>query len=305
MRLAALSAFCLIHRRFAADPRSYAGAEACRPCHAANFTSQSNTSHARALAPSSPPQPGDWAFGAGLQAITFVTRIDRESYREDGLSWYRSLNGYAITPGQHDEKGVVFRTFDPGARILTCFACHSTGPLSIGKDEEVIPHELGVRCEVCHGPARGARQRSRPQSPAHSRATDRRWHESLLRPVPPHRFRNRAKRLTDLRDPRNARDQTLRLAASACFLRSNGRLNCLTLPRPAPGTGSRMPRRMTRAARPATPTRRIGSRWPGKPAYRATCRAYRMARYLTFANHRIAVYAPANPLVPVSARPRQ
>ena len=34
--------------------------------------------------------------------------------------------------------------------------------------------------------------------------------------------------LTDLRDPRNAKDETLRLAASACFLRSNGRLNCLT-----------------------------------------------------------------------------
>ena len=26
-------------------------------------------------------------------------------------------------------------------------------PLSLGKEDEVVPHELGVRCEVCHGPA--------------------------------------------------------------------------------------------------------------------------------------------------------
>ncbi len=191
MRLAALSAFCLSTAAFAADPASYAGAEACRSCHAAEFASQSQTSHAHALAPSAPPQPGDWAFGAGLQAITFVTRIDRESYREDGMTWYRSINGFAITPGQHDEKGVVFRTFDPGARVLTCFACHSTGPLSIGKEEEVIPHELGVRCEVCHGPAA-----AHVKDPAHNRlrtpaqltaAGD----EPFLRAVPPHRFRNR------------------------------------------------------------------------------------------------------------------
>ena len=76
-RAAALSVFCLVPVLLAAGPADYAGAEACRPCHAANFKSQSNTSHARALAPSSPSQRGDWAFGAGLQAITFVTRIDQ------------------------------------------------------------------------------------------------------------------------------------------------------------------------------------------------------------------------------------
>jgi hypothetical protein len=35
---------------------------------------------------------------------------------------------------------------------MTCFACHSTGPLSLGKDDDIVPHEPGVRCEVCHGP---------------------------------------------------------------------------------------------------------------------------------------------------------
>src|SRR3954468_5365759 len=116
MRFVALAAFSVIPVLAAAGPGDYAGAEACRSCHATNFTSQSNTAHARSLAPSSAGQPGDWAFGAGLQAITFVTKIGPESYRENGLTWYRSLNGYGITPGQHDEKGVVFRTFDPAAR---------------------------------------------------------------------------------------------------------------------------------------------------------------------------------------------
>ncbi len=230
MRFAALSTLW-ISSALAAVPGGYAGAEACRPCHAANFASQSKTSHAHALAPSSPSQRGDWAFGAGLQAITFVTKVDRESYREDGLTWYRSLNGDAITPGQHSEKGVVFRTFDPAARIMSCFACHSTGPLSLGKDDSVVPHELGVRCEVCHGP--GAAHVS---DPAHNRLHT----PAELTALGMNRFCGQCHRsdsetgeeITDLRDPRNSRDQPVRLAASACFLRSNGRLNCLTCHNP-------------------------------------------------------------------------
>src|ERR1051326_1512497 len=225
MRLVALAAFYVISAL--GGPNDYAGAEACRACHAANFASQSATAHARTLAPSAPGQRGDWAFGAGLQAITFVTRMDRESYREDGLTWYRTLNGDGITPGQRDEKGVVFRTFDPAARILTCFACHSTGPLSLGKEDTVVPHELGVRCEVCHGPGAAHvrdHTRNRLRTPAQ------------LTAVQMNRFCGQCHRtdsetgeeLTDLRDPRNARDQPLRLAASACFLRGNGRLNCIT-----------------------------------------------------------------------------
>lgn len=303
MRFAALSAFCLTTAAFAADSASYVGAEACRSCHAAEFTSQSSSSHARALTPSSPPQPGDWAFGAGLQAITFVTRIDRESYREDGMTWYRSINGFAITPGQHDEKGVVFRTFDPGARVLTCFACHSTGPLSVGKDEEVIPHELGVRCEVCHGPAA-----AHVKDPAHNRLRT----PAQLTAAGMNRFCAQCHRtdsetgeeLTDLRDPRNARDQTLRLAASKCFLRSNGRLNCLSchnphqeLNRDAASYNARCqtchPNQVHR--QPVGTQACVSCHMPGIP----------LSPLLTFANHRIAVYSPANPILPVSARPKQ
>jgi hypothetical protein len=298
MRLAALSVFCLIPAALAAGPADYAGAEACRPCHAANFTSQSNTSHAHALAPSSPSQRGDWAFGAGLQAITFVTKVDRESYREDGLTWYRSIDGYGITPGQHDEKGVGFRTFDPAARILTCFACHSTGPLSLGKEDAVIPHELGVRCEVCHGP--GA---AHVGDPTHNPLRT----PAQLTAAAMNRFCGQCHRtdsetgeeITDLRDPRNARDQTLRLAASACFLRGNGRLNCLTC---------------------HPPHQELDQNAASYDGRCQTCHANKVHRQqvaglacvschmpqipdgpnLSFANHRIAVYSPGNPLLPAT-----
>ena len=300
MRRVALSAFCLIHAVFAAGPPGYAGAEACRPCHAANFTSQSNTSHAHALAPSSPGQRGDWAFGAGLQAITFVTRLDRESYREDGLSWFRSLNGYAITPGQSDEKGVVFRTFDPAARFLRCFACHSTGPLSLGKEDEIIPHELGVRCEVCHGPA-AAHAGDPTHNPLHTPAQ--------LTAAAMNRFCGQCHRtdsetgseITDLRDPRNARDQTLRLAASACFRRGNGRLNCLTchdphqqLDRNASSYDARCQTCHANKVhrQPVDGRACVSCHMPGIPD----------GPNLSFANHRIAVYSPGNPIVPATAQ---
>lgn len=300
MRLAALSAFCLIPAALAAGPADYARADACRPCHAANFASQSNTAHAHALAPSSPLQRGDWAFGAGLQAITFVTRMDRESYREDGLTWYRSLDGYAITLGQHDEKGVVFRTFDPAARILTCFACHSTGPLSLGEADEVVPYELGVRCEVCHGP--GA---AHVKDPAHNPLRT----PAQLTAAAMNRFCGQCHRtdsetgeeLTDLRDPRNARDQTLRLAASACFRRSSGRLNCLTCHPPHQQLDRNASSYNTRCQ--ACHANKVHRQQVAGQAC-VSCHMPNIPNspYVSFANHRIAIYSPGNPIVPASTQ---
>src|ERR1700722_18999116 len=93
----------LLSSAFAAD---YVGAAACGKCHAAEFRAQSESAHAHALAPSSDTQPGDWAFGAGAQAITFVSRVDREKYREHGETWYRAIGGYALTPGHSNTAGV-------------------------------------------------------------------------------------------------------------------------------------------------------------------------------------------------------
>src|SRR5579863_415626 len=75
---------CLGTAAAADPPAQYIGAQACGECHAAEFEQQSRSMHARTLAPSSSSQPGDWAFGAGRQAITFVQREDAEHYRELG-----------------------------------------------------------------------------------------------------------------------------------------------------------------------------------------------------------------------------
>jgi hypothetical protein len=104
----------------------YAGAGACSNCHRAEAEAQGKSAHAHAIARSSSGQPGDWAFGAGEQAITFARRLDPEHYLEEGKSWYRRLNGFAATPGAASAVGTKYRIFDPEAGILRCFACHST-----------------------------------------------------------------------------------------------------------------------------------------------------------------------------------
>ena len=90
----------------AASAADYAGSAACRTCHPAEYAAQSATGHARALARSRPTQPGDWAFGAGQQAITFVSRLDAAYYLELEQSWYTKLDRYARTPGHRRPGGV-------------------------------------------------------------------------------------------------------------------------------------------------------------------------------------------------------
>lgn len=277
----------------------YAGADACRNCHRAEFDAQSRSAHARSLAHSQPPQPGDWAFGAGEQAITFVRRLNSEYYLEEGETWYRALAGFARTPGHVSSGGVRDRIFDPSATILRCFACHSTGRLRIDATENIVPGELGVRCEVCHGPAAGhAREPDRfhPQNPARMPADELNRFCGEC-----HRMPARTKDTANLRDPWNVRHQPPMLAASACFRKSQGRLSCLTCHSP------HAPLERNLAAYNS-----ICGRCHIKPQHKANaagrpCAACHMPAvepqpHLRFANHRIAVYAPADPMSPLNVR---
>ena len=274
----------------------YVGAAACGECHQAEFAGQSRSGHAHALAPSAAGQPGDWAFGAGLQAITFLARADAESYRELGETWYRSLNGYDTTPGHKNRDGIRFRTFDPAARILRCFACHSTGPVSLAADESVLPHELGVRCEVCHGPGS-----------AHAADPD----ANRLRIVPAadqvlfcgkcHRLElETGEELTNLADPRILRSPPRLLAAAACYIKSGGRLGCVTCHSPHatleqdPAAYDPTCKRCHPAARHQQPVAGVACAQCHMPPIRLD--------NLLFTNHRIAVYQARNPLVPVNVR---
>ncbi len=285
----------LLAASLSAADSPYAGSRACQPCHASEYAAQSQSGHALALAPSKPPQPGEWAFGAGSQAITFVRHRDPDTYLELGQSWFRTLNAYASTPGHPKGEDIPYRTFDPSAGIMRCFACHSTGPLALADNQDLIPHELGVRCEACHGAsAQHAADPGRHAAENPGRYTAKAINELC---GDCHRMPAGATETTDLRDPWNARHQPLTLAASACFRESSGRLSCLTCHSPH----ARVDRNI------ASYDVRCQSCHPGvkhsKPVSGTPCASCHMPPVhpqanLTFANHRIAIYAPADPLTP-------
>ena len=285
-----------------ADPSSsYAGSEACKACHPAEYAAQAASGHARALAPSKAPQPGEWAFGAGSQAITFVHQQDPDTYLELGQSWFRRMNGFAPTPGHPKGEDQAYRTFDPSAGIMRCFACHSTGPLKLGAGQTIVPHELGVRCETCHGPAAEHAQDPGRQAPVNPGRYTAAAINALCGDC--HRMPAGTQETTDLRDPWNARHQPLTLAASVCYRASNGRLSCLTCHSP-------------HAAVDHTPAHYDAKCLGCHPAVKhvraiagtacSTCHMppVRPQHHLEFANHRIGIYSPADPLTPVARKSR-
>jgi hypothetical protein len=276
----------------------YAGASVCAGCHSAQYQSHSTTGHARALARSKPGQPGEWAFGSGAQAITFVRRLDPEYYLEEGQSWYRVLGGYARTPGHTVAGGVRDRIYDPSAMILRCFACHSTGPLAVSKEGAIVPNELGVQCETCHGPsAAHAREpaRVRPRNPGRLPAAEI---QQICGEC--HRMPGKNRDEASLRDPWNARHQPFLLDASRCFRQSGGKLTCFTCHQPHRPVETKSgaydavcaschaaPRHQTAvASRSCT-----GCHLP----------TVQPQPYLKFSNHRIAIYRSSDPMSPVTS----
>src|SRR5262249_19862488 len=103
--------------------------------------------------------PLEWAFGAGRQAVTFVSRVSPEFHLENSFSYYADSRTLDITPRHeslpsrtlHDAMGQAIPTQSKGASIVSCFGCHSTGPVTVSPAGEVRIAESGVRCESCHG----------------------------------------------------------------------------------------------------------------------------------------------------------
>ena len=294
-----LASGLLLAAGLAAAPSDYVGAAACGKCHSAEFEAQQRSAHASALAKSKPGQSGEWAFGAGDQAITFVSRRDAEFYVELGMTWYRKTDSLALTPGHKDAKGVPYRIFDPSAAILRCFACHSTGPLSFSEDESIVPHELGVRCEACHGPG-AAHARDPVTSPMRDprRITAG---EQNAQCGECHRMPAAAGDATNLHNRWNARHQPLLLAASRCFQESQGRLSCMTCHSP------HAPRETQLAKYDGACVSCHPAARHSRPVAGRACASCHMPEVqpqptLAFHNHRIAIYAPSDSMTPVVAR---
>ena len=211
----------------------YVGVKACAGCHPAQALTHSTTGHAHSLARVTPQAAAakapkaDWAFGSGTHAITWVSRLDETHYLEHGQSWFAQGQTLARTPGHKDSVGVRYRTFDPGAEILRCFSCHSTGPPRVEPGNRIEPAEPGVNCEVCHGP--GAAHvasgggKFRIDNPARYRASAINEQCGSC-----HRQPDSGDGAPNWGDPWNARHQPLYLAESRCFQESGEKLSCLS-----------------------------------------------------------------------------
>lgn len=281
----------------AAPASEYAGAVVCKGCHAAEYESQSATPHARALQKSTVPK-SEWAFGAPVQATTYVSQFDADRYVEHRLTFYVKTKALAPTPGHQDkpDPGVLYRIFSPGSEILRCFQCHSTGPVSVSGTHKIEPAEPGVRCEVCHGP--GAAHAKAPSkknigNPARFNGAEQNQFCGSC-----HRKPTPSGDDTDFRDPWNARHQPLFFDQAKCFKATGGKLNCVTCHPPHGGAT----KSVCAGCHPAVkhlPATRTATR---------TCESCHMPLVkpqpeLAFANHWIAVYG-ADPLVPLKRKGR-
>ncbi len=98
--------------------------------------------------------PLNWAFGAGTKAVTPVTVNEQGEYFESRVSWFRSTGTFDLTPGARERTPPSFAE-TLGQKLSSddrkrCFGCH-TSRSSV--DNPIPPrHEMGIRCERCHGP---------------------------------------------------------------------------------------------------------------------------------------------------------
>jgi hypothetical protein len=182
----------------------------------------------------------DWAFGAGDQAVTFVSHLDDQWYVEHYWSYYTTTGKYGPTPGHQMTEaddlgqalGVMYRTFSPQTEIMRCFRCHTTGPLALGEGFAIEPSEAGVQCEACHGPgadhaARASAGTLDPKQPGIVNP-GKLAPDALLQACGQcHRPPAEQPSEIDYRDPWNVRHQPLYLVRSACY-RQSGTLTCMT-----------------------------------------------------------------------------
>ena len=255
--------------------------------------------------------PLEWAFGAGAQAVTFVSRMDDNDYVEFHFSYYTALRSLDITPGHteaepkklRDAAGVLYPEFDPEPNLMRCFQCHSTGPLSLDANLAVQPHEVGVRCEDCHGP--GA---------AHAAAAEAGRDARMLIDNPKrlsagqlnmfcgrcHRAPDAGGAAIDWSNSWNVRHEPIYLSRSACFRKSNGAMSCLTCHNPhAPlSRDASWYNARCAACHPTTAHRKIAN---ADVHDCITCHMPRVEprRGLQFTNHWIGVYKTATALRPV------
>ena len=259
--------------------------------------------------------PVQWAFGAGEGAVTFVTQVNGDVALEHSYSYYPAIKALAISPGHEavpqvgltDAMGILRQNFDPQS-MLACLQCHSTGPVSVTIAKEFRPSELGVRCEICHGPgslhrdaaAKGDARQARGliQNPNRMSALEiNSFCGACHRPPVGPGADN-----MDWTIPWNVRHHPLHLAQSACFRKSNGGVSCLTCHDPH----AKLQTDLTRYSEKCAACHNAKTN-PPKPVClqdaSVACASCHMPGvspqpYLKFTNHWIGVYAEGSKLRP-------
>ena len=314
----------LLFSALAAAEPGYVGPAACRPCHPAQFASQANSQHARALRPmrdtdiperlaaeplaersgvnfSYARQAGglgvtitkadqrlealfEWAFGSGAQAVTPVGRY-RGAFVEHRISYYRASDHAGRTIGH---SGLPSPTVEAALGIrqdtATITRCFACHATAVRAGPDLAAMLPGVTCERCHGP--GAQHVRAPLAERMQRTA------SVTLCAQCHRTPERSGRAPEAQDPASVRFQLVGLSASACFLVSK-RLTCVICHDPHQD-----------AARTAEPYVAICAGCHTAPAAaiaacrrntRQNCLPCHMQKstplpHLTFTDHRIRVY---------------
>ena len=258
--------------------------------------------------------PVEWAFGAGEQAVTFVSRVNAEAYLEHYLSYYSSIQSLAPAPGHEGLRsntlplamGLAYRPVDLVSGIVKCFECHSTGPPAVSADNEIQPAELGVRCEACHGPGSlhvaeaalddAEKARGGIKNPKRMSASELNQFCGECHRAP------EGGPVVNYYKAWSVRYQPIYLSQSACFLKSAGALSCLTCHDPH----QKLDRDQSHYGRKCLGCHNA-SEHPPQPGYATgsaagciDCHMPRVAAQanLEFTNHWIGVYSEDNKLTP-------
>ena len=271
----------------------YVGHQACQGCHLSQFNEQSHTGHAHALASLPKGRVGQWAFGAGAKAITYVSQLNEDTYVEHGQSFYTERKSMGITPGHVNNDDRLYRTFEPVATALRCFRCHSTGPLKLGTGKRIEPSETGVHCESCHGPGESHIKQSGAKGAI--------FNPKQLSAAELNEFcgtcHRKAGDISDWSNSWNVRHEPAYLSQSACF-RKSGEMTCLSCHNPHAPLIRASQQYDTRCSgchagvrhRVAVSSRAcVDCHMPQVPTNAG----------LKFTNHWIGIYRRENPLVPL------
>lgn len=178
--------------------------------------------------------PLDWCFGSGHHARTWISTLADSQGATDLLefrwTWYASIDGFDITPGQPDQHFGTYLgpcgVFYDHPKARRCFACHSTHlPIDDGRlrFEELRPN---VTCQRCHGPrADHVASEGEIRDDFWQTATAE---EAVNRCAQCHRRADEVE-VEEIRADNTflARFQPIGLVQSACF-KSSGTLTCTT-----------------------------------------------------------------------------